>query len=464
MLDNEQSNSEINLNLKMPPEQPDGDFSMRNLVLTIYSAKKTFVVWCCIGLALGIIAAAGYFILNTFISPPDEQGDVTVTLTLNYDGAENAMLPNGVEFDMRFFYEEIALWENALKAVGNDDVTVGDLISKVTIAKQMYGEDVIENVFNMTLPYDYEVFDSTRQKQIFLEALGEEYKKFVTGKYFTDISIGMLYGQQVRALDEAGAEIIWDPFRFDMNFAQLNARYRTLAEILTNLFNDDPNYRTSEGRSFSDYATDIKDIYISEISTWDERLVNGIYIRNIDRFIEEGQYRLEALERNRKYNLELATMYNDLLASFQQADVQGVIVDEAVEMLIEAKSYAMAAADLQRQIDQMRFLLNNIRTNERVISSNSQEAEAALVGFINDLGKNQEKLRSVIYEYYAQTHRNAAESSVLYSSAIVTEAEGQPPADGVSFTRLLMILIGLTFVGFLIGFCATFVKKYIAER
>ena len=131
MFENEQSNSEINLNLKMPPEQPDGDFSMKNLVLTIYSAKKTFIVWCCIGLALGIIAAAGYLIMNTFISPPEEQGDVKVTLTLNYSGAEQALLPNGVEFDARFFYEEISLWENAIKAAGNSEVTVGDLISRL---------------------------------------------------------------------------------------------------------------------------------------------------------------------------------------------------------------------------------------------------------------------------------------------------------------------------------------------
>ena len=489
MFENEQANSEINLNLKMPPEQPDGDFSMKNLVLTIYDAKKTFLMWCCIGLALGIIAAVGYFILNTYISPPAVQGDVKVTLTLNYSGAsvggaaapraavpaapvavgtgaeEYAMLPNGVRFDMRFFYEDVDIWENALRKVGNSDVTVGDLISQVRIENQKHEELIVDNVFILTIPYDYDIFDNIRQKEDFLQALCEEFKDFVINKYYTDVSIGMLYDQQLKVWDETSVEIPWDPFRFDINFSALNTRYRELADILTHLYNADPNYRTAEGKNFDDYARELKDIYIKDITSWNDRLLNNIYIRNIDQFTNEARFRVATMERNRHYYSELVETYNTLLAAFQQTEAQGVVVEEAVEVLLAVQEYAVTAADLQRQIEQMEYYIEMLRLNDRMIRSNSRDAETALVRFIEDLGENQQRLRAVIYDYYKQMHERAAETSVIYSNSLVVESEEQEPASGgVSMTRLLMILIGLTFIGFVIGFCATFVKKYIAEQ
>ena len=447
----------------MPPEQPNGDFSMKNLVMTIYGAKRTFMIWCLIGLGLGIIAAAGYFIMNKYISPPTVQGDVTVTLTLNYTGAEQALFPNGEEFSMRSFYEETGLWENALRVSNNDKVTVGDVISKVIIENPMRDEEPVANIFNLMIPSDYDIFDSVRQKKDFLQALCEEYKNFITGKYFTGVSIGMLYDQQLRVWDESNAEILWDPFRYDINFAELSARYQTLAGILTDLYSNDPNYRTPEGKSFNDYAKAFTDICAKDIASWDEKLLNNVYIRNIERFGGEAQFRIESMEWSRAYNLELVNSYNDLLTAFQQKDAQGMKIEEAVELLTAAQSHALTAADLQRQIEQMQFYLYTLRTNERMITDNSREAEAALTGFIDDLGKNQEELRAVIYDYYKQNHEHAAETAVLYSNAILNATDEQLAAGRISLTRPLMLLIGLTFIGVVIGFCATFVRKYVTE-
>ena len=321
-----------------------------------------------------------------------------------------------------------------------------------------------ENVYILTIPYDSEILDNVNQKAEFLQALCEEYRNFVINKYYTQVSVGMLYGQQLKAWDESSEEIIWDPFRYDINFSALNNRYQELAGILTKLYNADPNYRTAEGRNFNDYANELREIYIKDIAAWDGKLVNNLYIRNIDQFIEEAQYRIATIERNRDYYKGLVESYSDLLASFQQADAQGVIVEEAVEILTAAQAHAVAASDLQRQMDQMILHLTILSISERTIRNNSVDAEAALIGFIDDLERNQENLRGIIYDYYAQRHGRTAESAVLYSNALVIEAEDQPPADGVSMTRILMILIGLTFVGFVIGFCATFVKKYIAEK
>jgi uncharacterized protein involved in exopolysaccharide biosynthesis len=225
-------------------------------------------------------------------------------------------------------------------------------------------------------------------------------------------------------------------------------------------------YRTPEGLSFDDYAKIIRDIYIKDVSSWTERLQNNIYIRNIDRFKEESQYRIDAMERNRRYNLELANTYNKLLASLQQkatqgVNSQGIIVSEAGSILTSAQSYAERAANLQRQIEQMKYQVDMLRTKEPQIRANSREAETALAQFVDDLNKNYEKLYMEIFAYYRQIHKRASENSV---SVVVYSKEEMIQTRGVSTTWLLMLLIGLTFVGFVVGLFAAFIKKYIPGK
>lgn len=464
MLDQEQSNSEINLHLKMPPEQTEGDFSMKNLVLTIYNARGIFLIWCVIGLVLGILGAGAYYFMNRDITIPPAQGDITVTLTLNYDGAENSLFPNGAPFDARFFYEEVGVWENAIRSIGNNTITVGDAISQVSITRQMQGDAPSANSFILSIPSNSVLYGSVELKKEFLKALCREYQQFVIDKYYSEASTGLLYNQMLRQWDDATTEITWDPFRFDTNLIALSDRYRTMSLILASLHDSAPAYRSPEGKSFDDYASEFRAIYTIDVSTWIDRLSQNIYIRNIDRFIEEADFRIGAMERNRDYYLEVVGLYNDLLASFQQSDGQGVVVREAVDMLQAAQAGAAAAADLRRQIDQTYYYLETLEENEDMIRDNSRAAEAALTGLIYALSQNTAYLRTVIYDYYAQTNERAAENSVIYSSALFVTSEEQPPVGGVSTTRLLMILIGVTFVGFLIGFCATFIRKYVAEQ
>lgn len=463
MFENEQPNSEINLNLKMPPDQPDGDFSMKNLILTIYNARKVFLTWCCIGLLLGIIAAGGYYLSNRGAAPAAVPVDVSVTLTLNYAGAESALFPNGAPFDARLFYEDTGVWANALNASGNDAYAIGDVMSRVQIKKAVNDENVTENVYIITIPSGSDIFGGVEGKKSFLHALCIEYQNYITGRYYTESGVGTLYGQYLKTWDDACADITFDEFAFDRSMSALSSRYQVLAGILVNLYNGNPTYRSSEGKSFDDYSKDIKNIYIKDISLWSDKLTHNIYIRNIDRFISEARLHIDTMERNRRYNLELVGLYNELLASFQQKDGQGVVINEAVALLGAAQSCAASAADLQRQIDQTEYYLDALKTNGQIIRGNSGEAEAALDGFISGLSANQDRLRSVIYEYYKQENERAADSAVIYSSVSVVTGEEQAPAGGVSMTRILMLLLGLTFVGFIIGFCSAFIKKYIAE-
>jgi hypothetical protein len=462
MLDNDNKNSEINLNLKVPPEQSDGNFSMKDLVLTLYNARKIFITWCCIGLLLGIVAAGTYYITQNSNSPPVTiQGDVSVTLTLNYYGAEWNIFPNGATFNAKSFSEPI-IWKNALNTVNCENIKMGDVINEVAIRNK----EGTYNVFILTISSDSTVFESNDLKKEFLQALCSEYKNFIINKYFIKENIGVLYSQYLRTWIDICSELIWSPFNFDNNLSALTSRYSALEGILTNLYNNDPAYSTSEGKSFDDYSQVFKDIRTKDIAAWTTKLQYNIYIRNIDRFKEEVKYRLDTMERNRKYNLELVASYSDLLASFQQKDSQGVIIQEAVNILANAQIYAANAADLQRQINQMEYNLAMLtEIGEPILRENSREAEAALTNFIKDLEANQEKLRKIIYEYYEKVNEREAENSVIYSNSVIIADENQPIAvAGVSKTRLLMIFAGLTFVGAAVGFCAAFVKKYLPEK
>jgi hypothetical protein len=465
MLDHEK---EINLNLKIPPEQPDGSFSMRDLVLTLYNGRKIFFICCFAGLLLGIIAAAGYYATTRSSGAPPIAGDTSITLTLNYPGAEHAIYPNGTGFNVNLFYE-IDLWERALRAIGRDDITPADAMGEVSIARQTprldeHGhpiEEILNTSFIVTIPAGSAVFADKSAKESFLSAFGEEYKNSINSRYFTDSNAGILCNQQLRTWNDSSREIIWDSFSFEQNFILLNSRYEELARLLDSLFSTDPLYRTLGGRSFNDYANDFREIRDNDIRLWTAKLNENVYIRNIDRFRNEYQFQLDTMRLNREYSLEIVDSYNELLTSFQRNnDSHGTIVWDAVATLTTARSEIDKAADLQRQIRQMEYNVQALQINEQALRANSLEAEAALTAFIEDLERNQEELTGIIFNYYKQLNERYAENSVLAT----TPFSQVSTAAGVSMTLILMLLVGLTFVGFAIGFCGAFVKKYLPER
>jgi len=463
MLENN-NNSDINLNLKIPPEQPDGGFSMKDLVLTLYNARKIFLTWCCIGLLLGVIAAGWYYVTQKKQPIPELQGDVSVTLRLNYYGAEWNLSPNGAAFDIIRSFSDVELWENALKAGNFGDITAGDVINQVNITKK----EEAANVYILSISPNTNIFENNEAKKEFLQSLCKEYKNFIIDKYYSKDSVGMLSGQYLKTVDAYIRNIIlWepDPFNFETNFSTINSHYTHLAETLIYLYSLEPTYKSAEGLNFDDYTEQIYNIRDKNIGSWIEKLQYGVYIRNIDRFKKESQHRINTLERDREYYLELVASYNELLTSFQQKDSQGAIIQEAVNTLTNARAYAEKAADYQNQINQMKYNLEMLETDEQLIQANSREAEAAFTACVKDLKSNQEKIRKVIYDYYESINGRTAESSVLYSNASIIPAEDQPTAvTGVSTTRVLMLFVGLAFMGFAVGFCAAFIKKYLPEK
>jgi len=459
MLDNnnEKGNSEINLNVKIPPEPSDGSFSMKDVVLTVYSAKKLFFTWCCIGLVLGILASGFYYLTQRGADIP---GDATVTLTLNYYGAEANLYPNGERFSARSFFDT-AIFEKALGKLELGDITVGDVINevKMTPAEGKY------NIFTFFMPYGESVFAGNAGKKEFLQAFCGEYKNFIIEKYYSKNSVGKLYGQYLTDLEKQIQDVaLWepDPFSFENNFKTIAEYYEKLETILNRLHQAEPNYTSPDGLSFEDYAKLIYDIRKKDIGEWSMKLQYNIYVRNIEKFIEESQYSIDIMDRNRRYNLELVELYNELLSSFQQKDAQGAIVPEAVGVLKEAQACIAAAADLQRQIDKMKSDLEVLEANEQTIRQNSRDAETAFKASISGLKKNQESVRGTIYDYYEQLGEREAENAVLFSNPVIVVPEGQTATSGVSMMRLAMIFAGLTFVGFVVGFCAAFIKKYLS--
>ena len=463
MLDNsdkkEKGNSEINLNVKIPPEQPDGSFSMKNVVLTVYGAKKIFLAWCAIGLILGILAAGFYYITQ---KDADVPGNASVTLTLNYNGAESNFYPNGERFSARSF-SDTAIFEKAIETPELDDITVGDVINEVELT-QAEGK---YNIFTFTIPYGAEsVFANNAAKKDFLTALCGEYKNSIIEKYYSKSTVGTLYNQELGEVDKQIQDAaLWeqDPFSFENNFKTIGGYYEELEIILEKLHFEQPNYISPEGLNFDDYAKQMYDIRNKDIEEWAKKLQYNIYIRNIDKFVEESQFGIETMERNRRYNLELAESYNELLASFQQKDSQGAIVPEAVGVLKEAQLCILEAADLQRQINKMESDLEMLEENEQAIRQNSREAENALSAATSQLKKNQESVRKVIYDYYEQQNIRESENSVLYSNPAIVMPEGQSAPSG-AMMRMLLILVGMAFLGFVVGFCAAFIKKYLPEN
>ncbi|MDR2531912.1 MAG: hypothetical protein LBC82_03620 [Oscillospiraceae bacterium] len=472
-LKNSAPEKEINLNLKIPPEQQESTFSMRDLVLTLYNARKIFFIWCLIGLLLGTIVAGAYYIRQTRSSlPVPTTGDVSIILTLNYPGAEAGLFPNGAGFNIRSFYEK-ELWENTIKAVGNYNITPADAMSAVKIMRYKqeldeHGQPItgsvqdqllLNTLFELTIPSGSTMFANGSEKEAFLQAFCEVYKNSINSKYFNGNNIGILYNQEMNKWNNLRVEIILDAFDFEKNFSALRSKYSDMETFFKSLYDEDPLYRSAGGKSFNDFANDFRDIRINEIRPWQAAINENIYVRNIDRLKNEYQIQISLMRLNREYSLELIASYNDLLTSFQQKDAtDGSIVWDAVNIMNYTKTEADTAAELQKKISQMEYNIRMLETNEQELRANSREAESALTAFIDDLEKNQAELTMMIYDYYRQANERNSENSIIFTTPRVTQTE--VTTTGVSTTRLLMIFIGLAFVGFAIGFCAAFVKKW----
>jgi hypothetical protein len=380
------------------------------------------------------------------------------------------MFPNGEEVNASSFYEP-ELWENALRAVGIDSAVPADAMAEVRIARQLPAVDengypIEENTqlrFKLTIPSGSAVFADSDEKAAFLRVFSEEYKNLINSRYFSEGSVGILYGDDIRKWNNLLTDILWDAFSFERNFELLSARYSALERFFEEMYTKAPLYRSADGRSFNDFAGEFRDMRVNEIRPWLARFNDNVYIRDIDRFRNEYRFQIDSLRLNREYSLEIVAMYNDLLTSFQQKDAaNGTIVAEAVEILSEAKSQSNAAAELQRQIGQMEHNAAMLETHEQTIRTNSREAEAALFAFIGDLEASQEELDRIILEYYRQLSARNAENSIIFTTPTVARIAAE--ASSASMTRVLMLLVGLTFAGFAIGFCAAFVKKYLPEK
>jgi len=484
MTDNNQ-NSEINLNLKIPPERIEEGGTFGDIVLTLYNARKGFFLCCAIGITLGIIVTAAYYVVQLRnATQATISGETSISLMLNYPGAQDALFPDGEDFSKMSFYEP-ELWINALNATGNDSISPADAMSAVEISqlgadglshfdskpeedesatsRGIQSSALINPTIILTIPTEAAFLEGSNQREIFLSALCAEYKKSLDNKYFNDGNIGILYSQHFTAWNQLCKDIQWHPFRYDVNFSDLEARYSALTDLLKALHREDPLYKTNDGKSFNDLAEELSSICDHEISYWISRVSDNVYIRNIDRFVEESPYRLDSMSLKREYSLEIVSAYNDILSSFQQKDTaDGTIVSEAVNLMITAQSHADVAADLQKQMKEIELYLEMLETNKTIIRANSRDAEAALTALISELERNQDNLSDVLYNYYKQVNNRIAENSVISGTPATTSTMTAPAS--VSATRLIIVFAGLSLMGIAIGFCAAFIKKHLPEK
>jgi len=476
MTDNNQS-SEINLNLKIPPERTEEGGTFGDIVLTIYKARKSFILCCAIGVALGVIATSAYYVVqmrnSTLVITP---GETSISLTLNYPGAQLALFPDGEEFSEVSFYDP-ELWTNALSATGREDIVPADAMRVVEISHigsraEVYESEaegsiqnrlLVNSTFELRIPPEAAFLESSSEREVFLGAFGDEYKKLLNKNYFHEGNAGLLYTQHFATWRDLCREIQWHPFRFDYSFIEIETRYSALADLLKTLYREDPLYKTNDGKSFNDLAEELMSICDNGVRYWIKRVSDNVYIRNTDRFEEEFSYLIDSMGLRREYSLEIISAYSGLLSSFQQKDTaDGAIVSEAVELLKTAQEHADAAADLQSQIKQMELYIELLETNTAIIRTNSREAETALTQFTNEMIRNQDYLSEVIIVYYNQVNSRIAENSVMLGTPHTDRIESGPV--NISTSYLIVIFVGVSVMGVAIGFCTAFIKKHIPEK
>ena len=461
----EDNNSEINVNLKIPGEQPQSEFSMKDFVLTMYRSRKALLKWCIIGLVAGVLLAGAYYVYSAFFGATLTDADTAITIEMNYPqtgGAitpAGAIFPNGAAFDPRTF-ANVGVLEKALAAVERTDVSATEVIPRLSIALVEGSKSRYVVTLRGMAPSDEYVFTGDGEKMDFLQALADEYREYLKSTYYIDETVGYLYNQHLGEMDACIREVdylIPDLFSYKINFTTIGDYYTNMGEILDGMFVAEPAYISPEGFSFRQYALQMYEVRDKDIAGWRDKLSTDVYIRNPERFLTEYQHQIDTLRRDSEYYSELAMSFHELL--------DGTKVQDVVAQFITAQDWAVTAAERNDQIRWMEDSILVLQSKARAINANSVEAEAAYNAAMDTLKRDQAKIRKVLYEYYYELNSRSAENSVVYSQPVYAVAPGaaSPAGSGVSLMRLALIVVGLTFVGAVVGVCVALMRKYVPE-
>lgn len=277
-----------------------------------------------VALVIGCIASLVTFYKNR------EAAKMTVTLQMSFDGAADAIAPNGYRFDIRELFSDDVL-NGALKASELDSTFKAEDIRRCITVVGKYPSDIVAQTVSYDSLLDFAAnreitvdrFHPTQftitlnntasnnmtkaQMNTLLRNIVAEYRK-----YFATVSVmGRPAEDDTIALGQ---------YDYTQQLEIIGQQLTSLADYAAELNAKDPSFRY-EGVGFADIVVRMKNLISNDISRINAKLTLNALTKAPERLLSQYRYELRNLNDQLNAQKKALVQLDNMIASYEKAEI-----------------------------------------------------------------------------------------------------------------------------------------------
>lgn len=324
------------------PKENDGNEVTISFSSIFNYLKRFFVLWLCIAIIAGLLSIG----IGIIRQKTTHVGDVTALISLNYDGADQGLDPDGNKLDITKIkspsiineaLNEIDIDESASDKVRQNISITGivpkDAMDKLSLYYKSFSssngnslqaaQSLLDSKYNsteyiITLNY-FGCGMSLEQGNEILNAVLNRYRDY----FFTTYSYNTTLGSSINVIDYKSYDYAEATNIFSSN---LDA----ITEYVTNLKNNDnTNFRSSEtGYSFDDLlktAQTLKNNDLDRVTSY--ITINNVTSNNVSSMLSYYNYLIEELNRKKDVSQSQLDSINDSIKNYEKDPLILVVGD-----------------------------------------------------------------------------------------------------------------------------------------
>jgi hypothetical protein len=416
------------------PSEDEAEIDLVNVAVNMSKRRKlyfyVFAVAACVGVIIGLIAS----VIGQFTG---DASYAQAVLTLQYDGIESGLDPNGASFDINMVKSPVVI-QDALSELGYDDVSAEDVrqniqiegiipedaVERITVIKEMSLEDIsnYEKILDVSyFPSQYVItltkykgLSASKTREI-LNAVLDSYKSYFLDTY-ADTAV----------LTVTGNLLDYESYDYTEALDMIQSQVDIMQSYVTERRNQASDFRSSTtGLSFGDILTSlstIEDIDLANLSSYVETFV---LTKDKDRLVEYYNYNIKRYQRQiAEYQVNLNSV-QEAIDNYVKDPVVIVSNQETTQEITQGNEYydslVQQKIDITSQIASINTNLNrtydllNLATGTKNANTQAEYdyADEKLADITSKLSSWAELIEETTDDYYSTTlFSNAVKISV----------------------------------------------------
>jgi hypothetical protein len=443
-VDNEKErNDATKIYLQVDKNEDDAaEIDIVNVALNMGRRKKIYSYIFAVAICIGLLAGC----IKLFIGQiKKEDCYAQAVITLQFDGIEDGLDPNGASFDINKIKSPNVI-QNALDDLGEtgynaesiregisiEGVIPEDAMERITVIKEMSLEDVsnYEKILDVSyFPSQYIVYleqqkgmSASKTKEI-LNAILESYKEYFLDTY-----------ANTAVLTVTSNLLDYESYDYQESIDMISTQIDIMQTYVEERRAQAPDFRSSAtGLSFGDIATSLSTIEDVDLANLSAYVENTTLTKDIERLVEYYNYRIN------KYNMDMSEVESNLttvqntinsyvkdpvvIVSSQESQTEITQANEYYDTLVQQKiDLSSQMASINSKLNETYRLLNAVNNSD---SENTQEqydyADENLAKITETISKWVSLTEDTTEEYYNTT---------LFSNAVTVAVPAQYKAQG----------------------------------